>query len=181
MDALATFFSGHPARIAAAGAVAILAVTLAWYLGSPLFTRTYVNEAFPTVAPAATATAVATTVAASALPTGPRVIRSGELNFVDSIHNGKGPVRLVELGAQRLLRFEDVAITNAPDVHVYLSRENGGKWSEETSLYLGPLRATNGSFNYELPADSDIAQYQSVVVWCRAFRVLITWADLRAG
>jgi len=87
-------------------------------------------------------------------------------------------VRIVDIGGQRFVRFEDVAITNAPDVHVYLSRETGGKWAETTSLYLGPLKATNGSFNYELPAGTDVAPYKSVVVWCRAFRVLITWADL---
>ena len=72
-----------------------------------------------------------------------------------------------------------VAITNAPDVHVYLSRETGGSWSEATSLYLGPLKATNGSFNYPIPASLDLSQYKSVVVWCRAFTTLITWADLR--
>ena len=82
------------------------------------------------------------------------------------------------LGSPLFVRFEDVAITNAPDVHVYLSRETGGRWAETTSLYLGALKATNGSFNYELPAGTDIVPYKSVVVWCRAFRVLITWADL---
>ena len=106
-------------------------------------------------------------------------MRSGELNFVDDIHNGKGPVRIVDVGGQRFVRFEDVAISNAPDVHVYLSRETGGKWDEGTSLYLGALKATNGSFNYELPGGTDVTSYRSVVVWCRAFHVL-TWADLDA-
>src|SRR6266550_7895296 len=69
------------------------------------------------------------------------------------------------------LRFEDVMLTNAPDVHVYLSPESGGRWDERTSLYLGALKATNGSFNYELPALADVGSYKSVVVWCRAFRV----------
>jgi Electron transfer DM13 len=71
-----------------------------------------------------------------------------------------------------------VAITNAPDVHVYLAQSRGGVWSEEFSSYVGPLKATNGSFNYELPASFDLAAYGSVVVWCRAFSVLVTWADL---
>ncbi len=66
-------------------------------------------------------------------------------------------------------------------MHVYLSRERGGAWSETTSLYLGPLKATNGSFNYEIPAGTDVAIYRSVVVWCRAFSVLVTWADLQAA
>jgi len=98
---------------------------------------------------------------------------------VDDIHNGRGPVTLVRVAVTVFVRFEDVAITNAPDVHVYLSRDTGGKWSEATSLYLGPLKATNGSFNYELPAGTDWSAYRSVVVWCRAFAVLVTWADLQ--
>jgi hypothetical protein len=110
---------------------------------------------------------------------GPRVVRSGELGYVDAIPNGTGTVRIVEVGGQRFVRFEDVMLTNAADVHVYLSRETEGKWDEATNLYLGALKATNGSFNYELPAIAEVASYQSVVVWCRAFRILITWADLR--
>jgi hypothetical protein len=98
---------------------------------------------------------------------------------VDAIHNGKGTVQLIRTGDAVVLRFENVAITNAPDVHVYLSRDTGGKWSEATSLYLGPLKATNGSFNYAVPQDADLAAYRSAVVWCRQFAVLITWADLR--
>src|SRR5207237_590783 len=77
----------------------------------------------------------------------------GQLQYVDTLHNGKGVVLLgvtsscCPVGDRYFLRFEDVAITNAPDVHVYLSTDRGGKWSPSTSKYLGPLTATNGSFN----------------------------------
>jgi Electron transfer DM13 len=179
---VASVFAGHPGRLAGAllglGALSIIA----WYLGSPLFVRTYRDEALPS-APASVATS-APGVQPTAGPTGtaalvgPRVLASGELGYVDAIHNGKGPVRIVDVGGQRFVRFEDVTLTNAPDVHVYLSRETGGRWTEATSLYLGALKATNGSFNYEVPASADLASYRSIVVWCRAFRVLITWADL---
>ena len=180
MSAVGRWFAGHPVRLGGAlVALAALSV-LVWYLVSPLFVRTFANEALPT-APAATATASgqpSPAATASAVSAGPRVLAMGQLGYVDSIHNGKGPVRLVEVGGQRFVRFEDVAITNAPDVHVYLSRETGGKWSEATSLYLGALKATNGSFNYDVPPGAEVSSYKSVVVWCRAFSVLITWADL---
>jgi hypothetical protein len=171
---------------AAAVASALLIAVIGWYLGSPLFIRTSVNEAIPSAAANASATSSASTPPLGATPatqtdSGPTVLARGELQFVDSIHNGKGPVMLLGIGAQRLLRFENVAITNAPDVHVYLSRETGGKWTEATSLYLGALKATNGSFNYDIPASADLAPYRSVVVWCRAFAVLVTWADLKAA
>jgi hypothetical protein len=177
MSAIGRWFAGHPVRLGGAlVALAALSV-LIWYLGSPLFVRTYRNEALPTP-PAAASGQASPAATASPAPAEPRVLAMGQLGYVDSIHNGKGPVRLVEVGGQRFVRFEDVAITNAPDVHVYLSRETGGKWNEATSLYLGALRATNGSFNYDVPAGADVSSYKSVVVWCRAFSVLITWADL---
>jgi hypothetical protein len=180
--AIGRSFSAHPARVSGAFLTLAALAAIVWYLASPLFVRTYRNEALPSAAPSIARSTGFPTEAQPASPTQPaaalRVLRSGELGYVDTIHNGKGPVRIVEVGGERFVRFEDVMLTNAPDVHVYLSRETGGKWDEATSLYLGALKATNGSFNYELPATADVTIYQSVVVWCRAFRVLITWADL---
>ena len=181
--AIGRSFSAQPARLAGALLTVAALSGIAWYLGSPLFVRTYKNESLPSPAPTVGTSAAFAPSGLIAAPTataaGARVLRSGELGYVDAIHNGKGAVQLADVGGQLFVRFEDVMLTNAPDVHVYLSRETGGKWNEQTSLYLGPLKATNGSFNYELPATADLPSYQSVVVWCRAFRVLITWADLR--
>jgi hypothetical protein len=178
----ARFMALAPAWRAALVIGALVGVGLAWYLGSPLFIRTTLNEALPTITPGpagAAPTAAATGAATPAAAAGPVILAQGELQFVDNLHNGKGPVRIVRIGDQRILRFENVAITNAPDIHVYMSPETGGKWAESTSLYLGALKATNGSFNYPIPAGTNLAQYKSVVVWCRAFSTLITWADLR--
>ena len=163
---------------------AVVLVAAAWYLGSPLFIRTTANEALPTVAATAASTPGTSPAASVAVTSSPRltsvtaVLRRGQLQYVDALHNGKGAVVIIAVEAKQFLRFEDVAITNAPDVHVYLSKDRGGKWSEPQSTYLGPLKATNGSFNYELPASIDLAADGSVVVWCRAFAVLVTWADL---
>jgi len=157
-----------------AGIVACVAA-LAWYLGSPLFIRTTVYEALPSAAPAESRVSSAAPTAVA-----PVTVASGELGRVDALHNGTGTVLLVRTGDSIVVRFDDVAITNAPDVHVYLSRETGGKWTEATSVYLGPLKATNGSFNYVVPAEANSSQSRSVVVWCRQFSVLVTWADLRS-
>ena len=168
-------------RPAAVVSAAVLAI-IGWYLGSPLLIRTTMFEDFPTPA-VMTAAPTAASSAAGLITVStmnmPVVTRRGELGRVDPLHNGIGQVLLIQTGDQRVLRFENVAITNAPDVHVYLSREAGGRWSEATSHYLGPLKATNGSFNYEIPASADVNAYKSVVVWCRMFSVLVTWADLR--
>jgi hypothetical protein len=171
-----------PAIRAAAVVAALVLVIAGWYLGSPLFIRTTTNEPAPVstyeVFPTATAVAAPSSTGLVAVVSGP--VARGDLQYVDALHNGKGAVMLIRAGDRHVVRFEDVSITNAPDVHVYLSRDTGGTWSESTSLYLGPLKATNGSFNYDVRAGADVSPYKSVVVWCRAFAVLITWADLRA-
>ena len=159
-----------------AGIVACVAA-LAWYLGSPLFIRTTANEAFPSARPTLAAGSASVSVT-DAPPAAPVTLAMGDLGRVDALHNGTGAVLLVRTADAVVLRFENVAITNAPDVHVYISREQGGQWSEATSVYLGPLKATNGSFNYSVPPGQDLSVARSVVVWCRQFSVLVTWADL---
>lgn len=183
--AIGRSLSTHPARLAGAFLTFAVLSAIAWYLASPLFVRTYMNEPLPLATPGAStpigSPADGPTTSPAQTSVDVRVLRSGELGFVDALHNGKGSVRIVDIRGMRFLRFEDVMLTNAPDVHVYLSRESGGRWAESSSLYIGALKATNGSFNYELPATADEASYQSVVVWCRAFHVLISWADLRTA
>ena len=162
-------------------AVAMLgAAWFAWWTLSPLFLTTTLNEDLParSTAPAAPA-ASATASGAATAPAGPKVLATGQLQRVDDLHRGSGPVSLVELDGKTFLRFENVAIQNGPDLHVYLGRGMGGAYDGDRDLYLGTLKATNGSFNYELPTGTPVTDYKSVVVWCRAFTVLFTWADLR--
>jgi hypothetical protein len=168
-----------PVRLSALIAGVLGVAAAAWYLGSPFFIRTTVQEAFPSSAAVQVGIEATSGAPGTAMPAAPRVIASGTLGRVDALHNGTGAVLLLRSGEGVVLRFDTVAITNAPDVHVYLSRETGGKWTEATSLYLGPLKATNGSFNYAVPQDTDVSVYRSVIVWCRQFSVLVTWADLR--
>ncbi len=155
--ALERTFRGHPWHVAAAALAGIVGLTLFWYLASPLWIRVQSGETAP-------ASAVA--------------LLRGELREVDRLHRGSGPVVVLRSGERLLLRFDGVSIQNGPDLHVYLSRESGGTYREASALYLGALKATDGSFNYELPPGTDIRQYRSVVVWCRAFSTLFTWADL---
>src|SRR5438093_11702221 len=113
---MTTFLAGHPYRIGAAAIGFAAAAVLAWYLGSPLFIRTYTNEALPAVSAApsaaAAATAAATAPATAAQPVA-RVVAAGELQFVDSIQHGMGQVTLVALGAHCLDRLQWADIDNA--------------------------------------------------------------------
>jgi hypothetical protein len=174
---LAKLLANRPAQVAVAVAL-VAAGAFVWWTLSPLFLTTTLNEDLPirataTVAPAGS---IAT---ATATPAVPKVLAMGQLQRVDDLHRGTGPVTLVEVDGKTFVRFENVAIQNGPDLHVYLGRGMGGAYDGARDLYLGTLKATNGSFNYELPAGTPVGDYKSVVVWCRAFTVLFTWADLR--
>src|SRR5205807_49098 len=121
------------------------------------------NEALPAVsaAPSAAAAATAAATAAPATAAQPvaRVVAAGELQFVDSIHNGMGPVQLVALGDPLFVRIDGVALTNAPDVHVYLAEDAGGEWADATRPYLGPVNVMHGALN-DGPAAGLAAQAQ---------------------
>jgi hypothetical protein len=177
---LATLRANRPAQAVLAVAL-IAAGAFGWWTISPLFITRTLNEELPVRATPTTVPTAATgaSSAATAASTGPRILATGQLQRVDDLHRGTGPVSLVEQDGKTFLRFENVAIQNGPDLHVYLARGLGGMYDGSRDLYLGALKATNGSFNYELPASASLGDYKSVVVWCRAFTVLFTWADLR--
>ena len=102
--------------------------------------------------------------------------REGELVRVNAVDYGSGRVRLVRIGVDLVLRFEDVDIAGAPDMYVYLSDRTDGQ--PGAFVDLGKLKATNGSFNYPVSASVDISTVRSVVVWCRQFSVTVTYALL---
>ena len=99
---------------------------------------------------------------------------TGELRRVDPVHYGSGQVTITG----RELRFDQVDIAGAPNMYVYLSDGTDGQPGHY--IDLGPLKATNGSFNYAIPAEADLGPVRSVVVWCRAFSVTVTFATLTA-
>src|SRR5438445_3455339 len=88
----------------AAIAAAILLAVIGWYLGSPLFIRTTANEAAPTAAasPAASMNEPFPRETLGSFDPTPRVVATfdvarGELQRVDSLHNGRGPVTLLRV------------------------------------------------------------------------------------
>lgn len=156
----------HPRRTAAALAFAIVVGgPLAWYLGSPLFIRTELVEAGPG------------TDSGAGGQTSGAVIAGGTFSGADEFHFGRGKASLVEIApGQVTLRFEEFSVRNGPDLYVYLSPDAEGY--ADGALELGTLKATDGAFNYEIPAGMDLSGYQSVVVWCKQFAVQFAHAPL---
>lgn len=97
-----------------------------------------------------------------------------EAPLVARAHDVEGRALLVQIGGQKILRFEDLKTINGPDLRIYLSADLG----IEDAIDLGAIRATEGNVNYTIPEGVDTAKYRNVLIWCRAFGVLFSYAQL---
>ena len=183
----------HPGRTAVVLIIALaIGLPSAWYLGSPLFIRTALDEPGPTAAPTAAPSASVIpptadasgspgpqTATPSTTPTGPPLAapRTGTFKGADDFHFGSGTATLIETtpGAWTI-RFDNFSVRNGPDLYVYVSTDAAGYASG--AIQVGKLRATDGNFNMDLPAGVVPIDVASVVIWCQQFAVQFAVAPL---
>jgi hypothetical protein len=112
------------------------------------------------------------------------VLRSGTFNFVDNLHNGTGTAQIIEQpDGSHILRLEsDFSVTFGPDLFMWLAGHPEPKTGDEAQnqgyINLGGLQSRSGAQEYTIPADVNLDQYNSAVVWCRAFGQVMTSAPL---
>jgi Electron transfer DM13 len=99
-------------------------------------------------------------------------------NFVDAgdgFHKAQGVGKVIKLAdGKTFLRLENLKTTNGPDLYVYLST---GKDVSDI-VNLGRLKGNIGNQNYEIPTGTDLAKYNTVLIWCKAFSTLFGSAKL---
>ena len=137
----------------------------AWWTISPLFINVRVNEQLP----ASTAKEGAATIT---------VLSQGKFVGADNvIHHAEGTAKLVRTSpAEVIIRFEDdFKASNGPDLYVWLTKDGDVK---NGYVDLGKLKGNLGSQNYIIPTGTDLTQYKSVIIWCKAFSVLFGSAKL---
>jgi hypothetical protein len=119
-----------------------------------------------------------------AAPAGPVLLSEGRFVDGDPGHHGEGSARLIrDDDGSHILRLEDFSVTNGPDLFVVLSTDPGGSRSSagaDDAFNLGRLRATDGNINYAVPDGTDLSTFRSVIIYCRAFRVVFAVATLEA-
>ena len=137
----------------------------AWYAFRPerLFINQRVNEQFPTAS-----------AASNKLATG---------RFHSGAHETKGTATLFQLAdGKKMLRLTDFATSNGPDVHVYLVAADDAKDNDTVTkagfIDIGSLKGNIGDQNYDLPANTDLAKYHAVTIWCKRFSVNFGTAPL---
>lgn len=180
--------------VAAIGAGAAV-LGLAWWLGSPLLLNRVVNEAPPTVTAASDSMMKdemkkddmksdgmmkdnmkpADMMKDDMMAKPDMAAYLGSFTGADALHKAQGKVTLIAVEGRQYLRFEELMVTNGPDLFVYLIRP-GSEVKEGTNL--GALKGNLGSQNYELPPAVNLMEQSQVVIWCRAFDVTFGTADL---
>lgn len=184
-----------------------IAAGLAWWFISPIFLDKEVNEAPPVLLTEATPTSAPvepteTSPAAAEEPTtapaeetdastptpqpesetgADQLLVQG--SFYPLAHASAGDALIYQLAdGSRVLRLENFSVDNGPDLFVYLVPVDpvpNTTGSEIAGAYnLSVLKGNVGDQNYDIPADLDLSQYQSVVIWCRAFAVPFSAAPL---
>lgn len=135
--------------------VGLVILGVAWWLISPLFLNTVVNEEMPELIEAQT-------------------LYSGGFVDADSFHQVSGQATVISDGSMEILRLSDFDSTNGPDLKVYLATDL------EASDYvsLGALKGNIGNQNYDIPDGTDLERYDNVLIWCEAFSTLFGSAEL---
>ena len=202
MGRIRGFVGRHRTATAAAVAAAVgLAVfTFVWFEPHKLFVDDRVDEAVPTAAaptepemtdpPATTPSATddpgepttePTTAEEEPREAGPTTLAEGDFHPLE--HGAEGSARILRLEDGSLyLRFEDLNVSNGPDLRVYLTdqplSDDWHVWDDGAYLDLGDLKGNVGSQNYLLDPDTDLTRWKTVVIWCRRFEVGFAVAPL---
>lgn len=170
----------------------IIALGVLWYLVSPLWRVTELDEPLPGAQIGdnlynmdTKTTEEFNTAMLEANETPPKAMNEGLPNaplallakgaFTARAHNVEGTAALVKVGEKKILRFENFSTINGPDLHIYLASD----LSVKDYVDLGPIRATKGNVNYNVNDTVDTAKYRYVLVWCEPFKILFSYAELK--
>lgn len=87
--------------------------------------------------------------------------------FTSAEHETSGVARVIRLRlGGRVLTF-DLRTSAGPDLRVYLAPRDGIDVGDHVDL--GGLKGNIGTQQYAIPADTNLARYTAVVIYCRAF------------
>ena len=92
-------------------------------------------------------------------------------------HSANGSYTITGSGKDRALVLSDnFKVDKAPDIYVILS--SGAMAKDAGSVNLGRLKKLEGAQSYKIPESTDLAAYDTVLLWCKKYSVLIGQAPL---
>ena len=181
-------------------AAAIPLLLLAGWLIRPLFVDTVVDESFPLGAAATIPEELTDDQARVMMSAASKLeieveesmtqamsvatrLKSGAFVDGDAFHQGEGTATIYQLeDGSHVLRFEDFRVTNGPALFVLVSPHPnpGGRGDLADAGYteLARLKGNVGNQNYLLPDDLSPDDVNSVIIYCKPFRVVFSVAGL---
>ncbi len=151
--------------------IAIIILPIAWYLISPIFKTTELNEESP-IKTELEMTNEEIIESSDLMPQSAQILSQGV--FKPNAHEVKGKALLINDNNKKIIRFEDFETINGPDLYIYLS----SSLDDKDFIDLGKIKATKGNVNYEIPEGIDTEKYNKVLIWCVPFKVLFSHAEL---
>lgn len=116
----------------------------------------------------------------------PAVIAQG--SFVAGEHPTQGTAQIIEENGQRYIEFtEDFRTDSGPDLFVILHRSNdvigttnppAHGIQEGDYVTIEPLQQVSGAQRYLIPDTVNVADFQSIAIWCRQFNATFGAASL---
>lgn len=112
-----------------------------------------------------------------------RVVRS-QFQRLDPIRWAQGELSVYEQADNTLIaRFENFSTSNAPDLRVLLAAPASPTTLEalgplDQTVDLGQLLGTTGNQNYDIPADVDLANFDSLVLYSPSLNLIMSYAPL---
>lgn len=98
--------------------------------------------------------------------------------FRGKVHQTSGRASIYrDTDGKLVLRLTNFKTSNGPDVHVILvaakDAEDDANFlkSDTARVELGKLKGNQGDQNYEIPAGTDLAKFQTVSIYCERFNV----------
>lgn len=103
--------------------------------------------------------------------------------FVAGEKPTSGTARIINVNGQRYIEFDSSFKTSeqGPDLHVILDTSQKPPQSYQNSngyVNLGKLHKFNGTQRYPIPAAINLANFKSVVIWCRMANATFGYATL---
>jgi len=111
--------------------------------------------------------------------------------FQKAEHETTGTFAIHKNGDQTMLRLSEDFATNpaAPDLYVAIGTSANPIADKELPYPLGEgeyvtlseLTSATGPQAYEIPADIDLSEDKSVIIWCKQFNATMSYAPLEAA
>jgi len=108
-------------------------------------------------------------------------VKGGSFQNINYMTSGSVEIQQQD-GKSFIVLGEDFATPAGPDLVLYLTKnlEKTTREDVRAGLQIEKLKSTTGKQVYEVPAGTDLAQYNSVTIHCRAFNVPWSYAPLSA-